>query len=122
MYQLQCKKSNAFYIGETGQSLLKHINVHQSTSIVVNSYLPVPNHTQSHQFPVQECWSVWIIHKLPDATLDWVYRQFKMANKFVRCRTLLPILTYFFIISPFQVFCYMKILIQIGAGVIATLV
>ena len=66
MYQLRCKKCNIFYIGEMGQMLLKRVSGHQSTSMVIN--LPVPIHTQSHQLPFQECWSVSVIHKLLDAT------------------------------------------------------
>ena len=69
VYQLQCKKCKAFYIGATGQMLSKRVNRHRSTCMVVNSDLPVPIHTQSHQLPFQECWSVHIIHKLPNATL-----------------------------------------------------
>ena len=49
--------------------LLKHVNGHWSTCMVVNSDLPVLIHTQSRQLPFQECWSIRIIHKLPDATL-----------------------------------------------------
>ena len=43
--------------------------MHWSTDMVVTYDLMVFIHTQSHQFPFQECWSVRIIHKLPDATL-----------------------------------------------------
>ena len=48
-YQLQCKKCEAFYIGETGQMLSKRVNGHRSTCMVANSDLPI--HTQSHQLP-----------------------------------------------------------------------
>ena len=47
--------------------LSKRINGQWSTCTVVNSNLPVPIHTQSHQLPFQECWSILVIHKLPDA-------------------------------------------------------
>jgi len=45
VYQLQCKKCNAFYIGETGQILSKCVNVHHSTCTVINSDLLVPIQT-----------------------------------------------------------------------------
>ena len=41
----------AFYVEETGQMVSKHINGHRSTCTVVNSDLPVPIYTQSHQLP-----------------------------------------------------------------------
>ena len=50
------------------QMLSKCVNGHRSTCKVTNSNLPVPIHTQSHQLPFQECWSVRIIQKLPDTT------------------------------------------------------
>ena len=45
---------------------MKHVNEHHSTCTVVNSDLSAPIHTQSHQLSFQECWSIHIIHKLPD--------------------------------------------------------
>ena len=51
----------------------------QSTCMVVNSDLLVPIHTQSHQLPFQECWSIHIIHKLPDTTPDHIRHQFETA-------------------------------------------
>jgi len=102
-----------FTLENQGQSLLRHTNKHQSTSIVVNSYLPLPIHTQSHQFPFQECRSVCILYKLPDATLDCVNCQFKTASKLVRCRTLLPILTYFFYHFTFPGYLIYEIYIYI---------
>jgi hypothetical protein len=45
--------------------------------------LPVSMHIQYHQLPFQECWSVCVIHKLPDATPDHVHCQFDMAYQFV---------------------------------------
>jgi hypothetical protein len=42
-------------IGETDQMLSKHMNMHRSTYTIVNSNL-------------QECCSIHVIHKLPDAT------------------------------------------------------
>ena len=68
VYQFQCKKWNAFYIEKKDQIFSKSVNGHCSICTVVNSDLLVPIHTQSHQLPFQECWSVHIIHKLPDAT------------------------------------------------------
>ena len=65
VYQLQCKKCNDFSIGKTGQMISKWINGHRSTCTVMGSDLPVPIHTQSHQLPSQECWSVRVIQKTP---------------------------------------------------------
>ena len=48
--------------------LLKRVQGHRSTCTVVNSDLPVSIHTQSHQLPFQECWSIHVIHKLLGAT------------------------------------------------------
>jgi hypothetical protein len=48
--------------------LSKCVNGHHSSCMVTNSDLLVPIHTLSHQLPFQECWSVRIIHKLPDTT------------------------------------------------------
>ena len=81
--QLQCKKCKAFYIGETGQMLSKRVNGHRSTCTVANSDLPVPIHTQSHQLPFQECWSVRVMHKLPDTTLDHFRCQHETAYQLV---------------------------------------
>ena len=50
---------------------------HRSTCMVINSDLPVPIHTQSHQLPFQEWWSVHVIYKLLDTTPDHVCRQFE---------------------------------------------
>ena len=50
---------------------------------MVNPDLPVPIHTQPHQIPFQECWSVSVIHKLPDYTPDDVRRQFETAYQLV---------------------------------------
>ena len=83
VYQLQCKKCKAFYIGETGQMLFKRVNGHRSPCTVVNSDLPVPIHTQSHQLPFQECWPVRVIHKLPDPTPDHIRRQYETAFQLV---------------------------------------
>ena len=35
--------------------------------------------TQSHQNPFQECWSVSVIHKLPNSTSDHIRHQFQTA-------------------------------------------
>ena len=67
-------KCNAFYIGETGQMLSKRVNGHRSTCKVVNSDLPVPIHTQFHQLPFQDCWSIRIITNSwmpPQTNLKW---------------------------------------------------
>ena len=69
--------------GETGQILSKRVNGHRSTCTVTNSDLPVPIHTQSHQLPFQECWSVRVIHKLPDTTPNHVRRQHERAYQLV---------------------------------------
>ena len=65
IYQLQCTECNAFYIGETRRSISHHMNGHRFTTTVSNPDLPVAIHTQFHQIPFQECWSVSVIHKLP---------------------------------------------------------
>ena len=83
VYLLQCKKCKAFYIGKTGQMLSKRVNGHLSTCTVMNSDLPVPIHTQSHQLHFQECWSIRVIHKLPDATPDHVRHQYQTAYHLV---------------------------------------
>ena len=83
IYQLQCKKCKAFYIGETGQMLSNRVNGHCCTCTFVNSDLPVPIHTQSHQLPFQECWSVRVIHKLPDTTPNHVRHQHETAYQLV---------------------------------------
>ena len=56
---------NAFYIGETRHSLPDCMNGHCFTTTILNPDLSVAIHTQSHQIPFQECWSVIVIHKLP---------------------------------------------------------
>ena len=66
IYQLQCSQCNAFYTGETCHSLSDHVNGHHFTTTVSNPDLPVAIHTQSHQIPFQDCWSISVIHKLPD--------------------------------------------------------
>jgi len=87
VYQLRRKKCKTFYIGETGQILSKHVNGHHSTFTVMKSNLPVPIHTQSLQLPFQECWSVRVIHKHPDAIPD---HQYETAYQLVlKCNTFL---------------------------------
>ena len=39
--------------------------------------------TQSHQIPFQDCWSVSVIHKLPDTTPDHIHRQFETEYQLV---------------------------------------
>ena len=68
IYQLQCTECNAFYIGETHRSLSNHMNGYWFTTMVSNPDLPVAIHTRSHQIPFQKCWSISVIHKLPDST------------------------------------------------------
>ena len=72
-----------FYIGETRRSLSDHMNGHSFTTTVSNPDLPVAIHTQSHQIPFQDCWSVSIIHKLPDSTPDHIRHQFEIAYQLV---------------------------------------
>ena len=79
IYQLQCTECNAFYFGETHRSLSNHMNEHQFTTMVSNPDLPVAIHTQSQQIPFQECWSVSVIHKLPDSISDHIRHQFETA-------------------------------------------
>ena len=81
--KLQCTEYNAFYIEETRHALSDCMNGHQFTTTVSNSDLPVSIHTQFHQIPFQECWSVSVIHKLPDSTPDHIHRQFETAYQLV---------------------------------------
>ena len=60
-----------------------HMNGHRFTTTVSNPDLPVGIHTQSHQILFQECWSVSVIHKLPDSTPDHIRRQFETAYQLV---------------------------------------
>ena len=80
IYQLQCTECNAFYIEETHRSLSDRMNRHWFTNTVLNPDLPVAIHTQSHQIPFQECWSVSVIHKLPDSTPDHIRCQFETVH------------------------------------------
>ena len=66
----KCTECNAFYILETHRSLSDCMNGHRFTTMVSNPDLPVAIHTQSRLIPFQECWSVTVIHKLPDSTPD----------------------------------------------------
>ena len=43
---------------------------------------PVAIHTKSHQIPFQKCWSVSVIHKLPDSTPDHIRHQFEIGGGF----------------------------------------
>ena len=70
IYQLECTECNAFYLGKTRRSLSDRMNGHRFTITVSN---PVAIHTQSHQIPFQKCWSVRVIHKLPDSTPDHIH-------------------------------------------------
>ena len=45
--------------------------------------MEVAIHTQSHQIPFQKCWSVSVIHKLPDSTPDHIRCQFETAYQLV---------------------------------------
>ena len=83
IYQLQCTECNAFYIAETRCSLLDCTKCHQFTTTVLNPHLPVAIHTQSYQIPFQECWSVSVIHKLPDSTPGHIRCQFETAYQLV---------------------------------------
>ena len=64
-------------------SLSDHMNGHCFTTTVSNPALPVAIHTQSHQIPFQDCWSVSNIHKLPDSTPGHIHRQFEIAYQLV---------------------------------------
>ena len=89
IYHLKCTECNAFYIGETRHSLSDRMNGCQFTTTVSNPDLPVAIYTKSHQIPFQKCWSVSIIHKLPDSTPDHIRRQFEIAYQLVlQSRTL----------------------------------
>ena len=83
IYQLKCSECNAFYIGETRNSLSNRMNGHRFTTTVSNPDLPVAIHTKSHQIPFQKCWSVSVIHKLPDSTPDHICHQFETAYQLV---------------------------------------
>ena len=83
IYHLKCTECSAFYIGETHRSLSDCMNGHRFTTMVSNPDLPVAIHAQSHQTPFQECWSVSVIHKLPDSTPDQICRQFETAYQLV---------------------------------------
>ena len=63
IYQLQCTECNAFYIGETRHSLSDRMYGHRFITTLLNPDLLVAIHTQSHQIPFQECWSVSVIHR-----------------------------------------------------------
>ena len=78
IYHLKCTECNVFYIGETRRSLSDRMNGHWFTTMASNPDLPVAIHTQSHQVPFQKCWSVSVIHKLPDSTPDHICRQLKL--------------------------------------------
>ena len=83
IYRLQCTECNAFYIGETCRFLSDRMNGHRFTRTVSNPDLPVAIHTKSSQIPFQECWSVSVIHKLPDSTPDHIRRQFEIAYQLI---------------------------------------
>ena len=59
------QKCQMFFFKKKHETWLRYIFY---TCTVMKSDLPVPNHTQSHQLPFQECWSICVIHKLPDTT------------------------------------------------------
>ena len=69
-----------------------YVRVHNCVSGTVPIYIfrehltyfsNVKYHTQSHQLPFHECWSVCVIHKLPDATPNQLCRQYETANQLV---------------------------------------
>ena len=64
-------------------SLSSHMNGHQFITTVSNPDLPVAINTQSHQIPFQECWSVSVMHKLPDYIPDHICSQFETAYQLV---------------------------------------
>ena len=65
--------------------ICKFQNVHEHwfATTVSNPYLPVAIHTQSHQISFEECWSVSVVHKLPDSNPDHICRQFETAYQLV---------------------------------------
>ena len=83
IYQLQCKECSALYIGEIHRSHSNHMNGHCFITTVSNPDLPIAIHTKSHQISFQHCWSVSVIHKLPDSTPDHICRQFEIAYQLV---------------------------------------
>ena len=78
----QNDKSPEFLLTHYG-SLSDRMNGHRFTTMISNPDLPVAIHTQSHQIPFQECWSVSVIHNLPDSTPDHICRQFETAYQLV---------------------------------------
>ena len=64
-------------------SLSDRMNGLSFTTTDFNPDLPVAIHTQSHQIPFQDCWSVIIIHGLPDSTPDHIRRHFEIAYQLV---------------------------------------
>ena len=86
--QLLCMKYNAFCCGEIGQMLSKCMNGRWSICGIMNSDLQVSTHTKSHQFPFQECWSIHVIFKLPDATSNHVHCKFKTAYNLSSIQTI----------------------------------
>ena len=83
IYHLKCTECNAFYIGDTHRSLSDCMNGHWFTTAVSNPDLRVAIHTKSHQIPFQKCWSVSVIHKLPDSTPDHIRHQVETAYQLV---------------------------------------
>ena len=59
------------------------MNGHRFTTTSLDTDLPVAIYTQSHQIPFQECWTVSVIHKLPNSTPDHICCQFETANQLV---------------------------------------
>ena len=72
-----------FHIEETCLSLFDRMNGHRFTTTVSNPDLPVAIHTQSHQISFHDCWSISIIHNLPDSTPDRIRRQFEIAYQLI---------------------------------------
>ena len=81
-----CKFSKLVYqlhIWEMDVMLLKYMNEHQSTCTMVNSDLPEPIQTKSHQLPFQESWSFCAKHKLPNAAPNQVWHQYETAYQLI---------------------------------------
>ena len=83
IYQLQFTECNAFLHWTNHCSLTDCMNGHFFTAIVSNPGLLVAVHTQSHQIPFQDCWSIIIIHKPPYSTPDHICCQFEIAYQLV---------------------------------------
>ena len=90
--------SNILYVWRPSRSPIRDDGAENSLIECPEVYSAV---SQSHQIPFQDCWSVSIIHKLPDTTPDHIHRQFEIAYQLLlqsrRTSTLAPSGTYSFL-------------------------